>query len=38
MVRLPDISRKADSNRNGQSKRNIWIENDKKGGTNYKKQ
>lgn len=29
------ISRKADSSRNGQLKRNLWIENDKKGGNDY---
>ena len=27
------ISRKAASNRNGQLRKNLWIENDKKGGT-----
>ena len=26
------ISRKADSSQNGQSRKNLWIENDKKGG------
>ena len=26
------ISRKADSNQNGQLRKNLWIENDKKGG------
>ena len=29
------ISRKADSSRNGQLKRNLWIEKDKKGGNDY---
>lgn len=29
------ISRKEDSSRNGQSRRNQWIENDKKGGNDY---
>ena len=27
------ISRKADSNQNGQLRKKLWIENDKKGGT-----
>ena len=26
---------KSDSSRNGQLKRNLWIENDKKGGNDY---
>ena len=25
----------ADSSRNGQSRRNLWVENDKKGGNDY---
>ena len=29
------ISRKADSSRNGQLRKNLWIENDKKGGNDY---
>lgn len=29
------ISRKAGSNRNGQLRKNLWIENDKKGGNDY---
>ena len=29
------ISRKAGNNQNGQLRRNLWIENDKKGGNDY---